>query len=66
MRPGERRWTETEKVEVLRLRAAGLSWPEIHKRLGLPVSLHALRDAGYRWGVAKRPRYNPRNRRTAP
>ena len=65
MRPGEHRWTETEKAEVLRLRAAGLSWPEIHKRLGLPVSLHALRDAGYRWGVVKQPRYNPRSQ-TAP
>ena len=58
--------TTTEKAEVLRLRVAGLSWPEIHKRLGLPVSLRALRASGYRWGVAKRPRYNPRNRRTAP
>ena len=59
-------WTTTEKAEVLRLRAAGLSWPEIHKRLGLPVSLPALRFAGYRWGVAKRPQYKPRSRRTAP
>ena len=59
-------WTTTEKAEVLRLRAAGLSWPEIHKRLGLPVSLRALRIAGYRWGVAKRPQYKPRSRRTAP
>ena len=59
-------WTATEKAEMLRLRVAGLSWPEIHKRLGLPVSLRALRTAGYRWGVAKRPQYNPRSRRTAP
>jgi hypothetical protein len=43
-------WTATKKAEVLRLRAAGLSWPEIHKRLGLQVSLRALRAAGYRWG----------------
>jgi len=61
-----RRWTAAEKAEVLRLRAAGLGWPEIHRRLGLPVSLRALRTAGYRWGVAKRPQYNPRSRRTAP
>ena len=59
-------WTAAEKAEVLRLRAAGLSWREIHKRLGLPVSLHALRDAGYRSGVEKRPQYNTRGRRTAP
>ena len=59
-------WTTTEKAEVLRLWAAGLSWPEIQKRIGLPVSLPALRTAGYRWGVAKRPQYNPRSRRTAP
>jgi hypothetical protein len=32
------RWTAAEKAEVLRLRAAGLSWPEIHKRLSLQVS----------------------------
>ena len=61
-----RRWTAAEKAEVLRLRAAGLGWPEIHRRLGLPVSLRALRTAGYRSGVVKRPRYNPRGRRTAP
>jgi hypothetical protein len=59
-------WTTTEKAEVLRLRAAGLSWPEIHKRLGLPVSLSTLRAAGYRWGVAKRPQYKPPSCRTAP
>ena len=46
-----RRWTAAEKAEVLRLRAAGLGW---------------LRTAGYRWGVAKRPQYNPRSRRMAP
>jgi hypothetical protein len=56
------RWTAAEKTEVLRLRAAGLSWPEIHKRLGLPISLRALRHAGYNLGVAKRPRYNPRRK----
>jgi hypothetical protein len=59
------RWTVAEKTEVMRLRAAGLSWLEIHKRLGLPVSLRALRHAGYNYGVAKRPCYNPR-RETAP
>jgi hypothetical protein len=59
------RWTAAEKAELLRLRAAGLSWPEIHKQLGLPVSVRALRHAGYNLGVAKRPRYNPR-RGTAP
>jgi hypothetical protein len=60
-------WTTTEKAAVLRLRAAGLSWPEIHKRLGLAVSLRALRTAGYRWGVAKRPQYKPPpSRSTAP
>jgi hypothetical protein len=53
VRPGEHRWTDTEKAEVLRMRAAGLCWPEIHKRLGLPVSLRALRTAGYRWGVGE-------------
>jgi hypothetical protein len=50
------RWTTEQKAEVLRLRAAGLCWPEIHKRLGLPVSLSALRHAGDKCGVAKRPR----------
>jgi hypothetical protein len=59
-------WTTTSKAEVLCLRVAGLGWPAIHKRLGLPVSLHALRDAGYRSGVEKRPQYNTRGRRTAP
>jgi hypothetical protein len=59
------RWTMEQKAEVLRLRAAGVSWPEIHKRLGLPISLYTLRDTGYKWGVAKRRQYNPR-RRTPP
>jgi hypothetical protein len=53
------RWTMEQKAEVLHLRAAGLSWPEIHKQLGLPVSLRALRHRGYKSGVSKRPRYNP-------
>jgi hypothetical protein len=60
------RWTAPEKAEVLRLRAAGLGWPEIHKRLGLSVSLRALRFAGYRWGAVRRPQYKPRSRRPAP
>jgi hypothetical protein len=51
-----------QKAEVLRLRSAGLSWPEVHKQLGLPISLYALRHAGYKWGVAKRRQYNPRRR----
>jgi hypothetical protein len=56
------RWTKTEKAKVLRLRAAGFSWLETHKRLGLQVSRRALRHKGYKLGVAKRPRYNPHSR----
>jgi hypothetical protein len=56
------RWSAEQKAEVLRLRATGLGWQEIHKQLGLPISLRALRHKGYKLGVAKRPRYNPRGR----